>query len=305
MQARLLDLTHVVFEGKAASRRGGVALPRASARIPALPGMSAAEDPPRAGFARQVLTAAGIDPDLYRDKPVQRRVRACLRALRATSEPAAAGILAERPELLGVAVSSLLIGVTGFFRDAAVFEDLRTRVLPTLANLGRPLRIWSAGCSSGAEIYSLAMLLAEADLLERSQLLGTDCRQDALCEAETGIYPACAMTAVPDALRQRYLEQAGAGWRVTRRLRSAARWKLSDLSRDMEDGPWDLILCRNVTIYLNPEPALRLASRLAAAVAAGGYLVVGKAERAPEGAGLAQIARCIYRKGGHRDRDLD
>ncbi len=111
---------------------------------------------------------------------------ACGRCKSARSEEGRA-LLENRPDLLPAAVGSLLIGVTEFFRDPAVFEAVRARVVPELAARGRgPLRIWSAGCSSGEELYSLAILLAEAGLLAGSFLLGTDCRIEAVRQARSG-----------------------------------------------------------------------------------------------------------------------
>ena len=86
----------------------------------------------------------------------------------------------------------------------------------------------------------------------------------------------------------------GTTCRPIRRLRRQAHWKLSDVARKIEPGPWDVILWRNLAIYLNPGPAASIWARLVGALAPGGYLVVGKAERPPAGLGLSPRCRCIY-----------
>jgi len=121
-------------------------------------------------FISWVLDRARLETAAYRAKPLQRRLPACLRALKVHSTHAARQLLERRPHLIVTVVSSLLIGVTEFFREPEVFDSLRTRVLPVLAGRKGRLRIWSAACSTGAELYSMASLLAEEGSLKRSFL---------------------------------------------------------------------------------------------------------------------------------------
>jgi chemotaxis methyl-accepting protein methylase len=243
-----------------------------------------------------VIDRAGLPPGAYRHAPLQRRLPACLRTLRVHSVAAARRLLEDRPDLLPAAVSSLLIGVTGFFRDTAVFEGLRDKVLPSLAGRPGPLRVWSAACSTGAELYSVAILLAEAGLLDRSFLLGTDCRGDAIDRARLGLYDATTLTLVRRATRDKYFEPAGQRWRPVAALRRQVRWKVADLARSIEAGPWALILWRNLAIYLTPDLVAAIWRRLAEALAPGGFLVVGKAERPPASLGLSALRRGIYQR---------
>ena len=99
-------------------------------------------------------------------------------------------------------------------------------------------------------------------------------------------------------IRGKYFEPAGNSWRVSGRLRRQVRWEVADLAENMADGPWDIILWRNLAIYLNPGPAEMLWNRLAGALSPGGFLMVGKAERPPSGLGLAPVCRCVYRRRG-------
>ncbi len=295
--ATTVDLRHVCFAGRpaAATRRktGRGAYQRLG---PTHGPLLTAE--PAAGFVAWVIDRAGLDASLYRHRPLLRRLPACLRTLQVHSAEEARELLEDRPDLLPAAVSSLLIGVTEFFRDPAVFEGVRAEVLPSLAARRRPLRVWSVGCSTGEELYSVAILLAEAGLLAHSFLLGTDCRTEAIEQARSAIYHAAAVSLLQPAICRKYIESAGNSWRLIEPLRQQVRWQVADLGEKTADGPWDIILWRNLAIYLNPGPAETLWRRLAGALASEGYLIVGKAERPPAGLGLAPVCRCVYRKSG-------
>ena len=129
-------------------------------------------------FPAMVLERAGLDPRCYRDVPLARRTAACVRALRAPSVGVAGERLAADPRLAAPALNSLLIGASAFFRDAPVFAAIARIVAAEFGARGRALRVASVGCSSGAELYSVAILLAEAGLLASADLLGIDCRDD-------------------------------------------------------------------------------------------------------------------------------
>ncbi len=144
----------------------------------------------------------------------------------------------------------------------------------------------------------MAILLSETGLLERSYLLGTDCRDDAIERAELGLYDGTALKHVQRATRDTYFEPAGRHWRPVEALRRQVHWKVADLLAGVEKGPWDIILWRNVAIYLKSHPAEMIWRRLVSVLAPEGVLIVGKAERPPSDAGLTQAARCIYRVAG-------
>ena len=195
------------------------------------------------------------------------------------------------------AVSALLIGVTSFFRDPAVFATIRDIVLPELTSGGRPLRAWSVGCSDGAELYSLAMLAAEIAAPHRSLLLGTDCRPDAIRRARAGssMQPRCRRSRRRCATATSIASMAGASLRARISGTSSAGGAATS-SACPEPGTWDLILCRNLVIYMEPGVTRDLWETLGACLRPGGILVVGKAERPTEAKGLVPLAPCIYRR---------
>jgi chemotaxis methyl-accepting protein methylase len=255
-------------------------------------------------FLRWLLSRAGLNIRHYKPETLGRRLPACLRALRVGSVGQARALLQRQPQLASAALDALLIGVTGFFRDDAVFSALHRRTLPDLlrrwrAQAGsRSFRVWSAGCSDGAELYTVAILLVELGALSPFgvELVGTDCRPEALERAAAGAFDAAAVKSVPPHLLQRYFSFDGSRHHVQRALRAAVRWRCGDALAAPEPGPWDLVLCRNVAIYLQPESAAALWASLAAVLRPGGALVLGTAERPNGVPGLSCEAPCVYRR---------
>lgn len=285
---------HVLFRGATPvgrDRRKPAMVPRPTSLPPTLP--QPVED---AGtlFLRRILAQAGLNPLLYRKAPLVRRLPACLRALRVETCAAAERLFAAKPALLSNALESLLIGTTELFRDPAVFTQLEHDVLPKLLQRPAPPRVWSAGCSEGAELYSVAMLLAKFGALEGSRLLGSDCRPAAIERAMRGVYLP-GERVMPATAGGHWQELADGRIAMSREIRQAVQWEQSDLLAPRPLGTWDLILCRNVAIYLEPAAAETLWRRLAEALAPGGFLIVGKAEK-PRLSSLRRVAPSIYCK---------
>jgi len=285
---------HVLFHG-VTSVRNERKKPTLTTR-PALPPLPRAEATGDVSilFLRRILMQAGLNPLLYRTAPLVRRLPACLRALRVDTCAAAEQLLAAKPAMVARAVESLLIGTTELFRDPAVFMELEQDILPQLIQRPEGPRIWSAGCSEGAELYSVAMLLAKLGALDGSLLLGSDCRPEALERAKLGVYQAPERT-LPVAAGGHWKDHPDGRIAISQELRHAVRWEQSDLLASRPLGTWDLILCRNLAIYLEPIAAEVLWMRLTEALAPGGFLIVGKAEK-PRQSSLRRVAPSIYCK---------
>jgi chemotaxis methyl-accepting protein methylase len=140
------------------------------------------------------------------------------------------------------------------------------------------------------------MILAELGLLGRCDLLGTDCRPDAVERARDGLYDDAAVRAVPPDLRARHLVRDGRHWRVAPHLRDAVQWRTADVFAPREPGLWDLVLCRNLAIYLQPQAASALWRHLEAAVRPGGVVALGKAERPGGARRFIPVGPCLYRR---------
>jgi len=177
-------------------------------------------------------------------------------------------------------VDALTTNKTDFFREPAHFDFLRERVLPSLGT--GSLRVWSAGCATGEEPLTIAMVLREAlpDLARRDvRVLATDLSRRALARATAGRYGDAAMEAVPSVLRRAYFTRDGVGWTAGPALRSLVTYAPLNLMREWPmRGPFQVIFCRNVMIYFDRATQQRLVRRFHDLLAPGGYLFVGHAE---------------------------
>lgn len=206
---------------------------------------------------------------------------------------------------LGVMVDLLTTNKTSFFREPAHFAFLEHQVLPGFDARGR-LRIWSAGCSTGQEPYTLAMVLLERwpDAARRDvRVLATDLSPTVLDEARSGIYSEDAVADVPAALRARHLRPADRadgrrGLEVLPAVRELVRFApLNLMDRWPMRGPFDVILCRNVMIYFDRPTRERLVQRFAGLLAEGGHLLVGHSESLNGlDHGLAYVQPAVYRR---------
>ena len=179
----------------------------------------------------------------------------------------------------------LLINVTGFFRDAAVFDFLAKSVIPDLVRdhpLDRPLRIWVAGCSSGEETYSLAMLFREQiDASKRDvklQIFASDVDPDAVASAREGLYPASIEADVSTKRLAQFFAKEDRFYRISAELRSSVVFSVHDVLADPPFARLDFVSCRNLLIYLLPEAQAKVVSLIHFALREGGLLLVGEAE---------------------------
>lgn len=244
----------------------------------------------------EILNYVGVDPRIYRASALERRVPALLRRLRVTTPDAARALLHRSPELLGGALGTVLIGVTEFFRDPAVFDYLRKTALPDLLRVRPKLRILSVGASDGSELYSTAIMLAEAGVLGRCELAGIDCRRDAVDQARSATFRLEALNAMRPEWRERYFIIREGKAVLRPEIVSAALFSVADVFTYLAPRPWDLILFRNVSMYFTPSATARVWQHLAQQLNTGGLLITGKAEQPMAGLGFLRLAACIYRK---------
>ena len=208
----------------------------------------------------------------------------------------------------------LLINVTGFFRDAAVFEFLSTSVIPDIVRdhpLDRPLRLWVAGCSSGEETYSLAMLFREhIDASNREiklQIFATDVDPDAVATARDGLYPDSIEAGVSHERLARFFTKEDRNYRVSAELRANVVFTVHDVLADPPFSRLDFVSCRNLLIYLLPEAQAKVIAIFHFALRDGGLLLVGDAETVGVADGrfvaISKPQRIYRRVGGARPGD--
>jgi chemotaxis protein methyltransferase CheR len=245
------------------------------------------EDAEFAALARQIASASGFAVGAYKDKCIRRRIAVRMRACGVHTYDAYRTLLAGSPQEYERLRDALTINVTRFYRNGETWNLVRRTVLPVLLD-GRwaELRAWSAGCASGEEPYSLAVLAADhldragrGDDLARVTIDATDIDRVCLERARAGSYRSEGLVELPDGLADRYFEPDGPGRRVVERVRRRVQVHELDLSREQPPrAGYDLILCRNVVIYFDRGTQERLFQVFADALVPGGFLVLGKVE---------------------------
>ena len=259
----------------------------------------------------QVRLRSGIDFSSYKEPTIRRRLQRRMLDTGSPSLEEYVRFIRRHPDESDRLANSFLIKVTDFFRDADLFNHLREQILPGLIEdsraRGYELRLWSAGCATGEEAYSLAILVS--DLLGQDaerytlRVFATDLDGDAVAFARRGVYPDSALKTMPPELRDRYLTRLDSAWEVRKQLRSIVIFGQHDLAQRAPFPRIDLVLCRNVLIYFTPELQRRSLQLFAFALREGGYLVLGKAESTsplPEHFTLVQPRLKVFRRHGDR-----
>jgi chemotaxis protein methyltransferase CheR len=172
----------------------------------------------------------------------------------------------------------MAINVSELFRNPDKWEDLKTHVIPRLLQKSKRLKCWSAGCSYGAEAYTLAMIL-ESRFPGAHRVVGTDIDDAALLQANSGQFSQSDVRAVPKAYKERFLVAAGDKWVADEGLKRYLTFKKQNLLEPQGETGFDLILCRNVVIYFTEEAKTQLYRRFCSALRPGGFLFVGSTER--------------------------
>jgi two-component system, chemotaxis family, CheB/CheR fusion protein len=180
---------------------------------------------------------------------------------------------------------TVLINVTAFFRDPAAWEYLAAEIVPRLresADDEAPVRVWSAGCASGEESYTLAMVLAEAfgedAYMQRVKIYATEIDDEALANARHGVYTGKQVEPIPGHLVDRYFERVDRRYAFRKDMRRTMIFGRNDLTRDAPISRIDLLACRNTLMYFNAETQSEILGRLHFALNPSGYLFLGKSE---------------------------
>ncbi len=245
------------------------------------------EDPasPLTSILQILLARTRVDFREYKQSTIQRRIERRMIALDVKTVEEYASFCRNDPREVDALFKDLLISVTRFFRDKSEFEDLKVHIEQLVSKRGDdPMRIWVAGCATGEEAYSIAIMLAEAmggpTELTRSktQIFATDIDRAALDHARRGHYVQGALYDMPSALAERYFIQQSDGVRVVKALRSAILFSDHNLCQDPPYLNMDLICCRNVMIYFGMKLQNKVLSRLHYAMKPQSYLFLGTAE---------------------------
>jgi chemotaxis protein methyltransferase CheR len=250
-------------------------------------------------FVRRIKQRSGIDLGAYKRPQMERRLRALITQAGAASFADYLVMLEKDPALWEAFRKRMTINVSEFFRNEDKFEELASRLLPDLAKSFQPLRIWSAGCSYGAEAYSLAILLEEMGAVGRgARILATDVDDQMLARARTATFAEADLKNVNRLRRCKFLKQGPDGWRVSDRIKTAVEFRHHDLLRDRFESGFHLICCRNVVIYFTDEAKAELYRKFWHSLSVGGILFIGGTEHIfdARAIGLEPVSAFFYRK---------
>jgi chemotaxis methyl-accepting protein methylase len=250
--------------------------------------MNPGDDASFQALTQQISDVEGLALQSYKEKCLRRRIAVRMRARGVHTYQDYQSMLREYPEEYPKLRDSLTINVTKFFRNAATWESLADKVLPELfqEREGR-VRVWSAGCASGEEPYTVAMVLADLarrlarpTWLDRVTIDATDIDRRCLVQAEAARYRSTAFEEAPDHFREEYCRPVDDGYEVVPSLRSLVRVRHVDLMRDPPlVAEYDLVVCRNVVIYFDRPTQETLYHKFADVLPEEkGVLVLGKVE---------------------------
>lgn len=232
-----------------------------------------------------IKDARGFDFTGYKRTSLARRIRKRMQTAKFGQYADYRDFLESNAEEFQELFNTILINVTSFYRDPEAWNYLQTTVVPGLVQKAGPdeeIRIWSAGCSSGEEAYTLAIIFAEhlgiEECARRVKIYATDVDEEALREARAGVYSLKALERLPEEVKTRYFEPNGALFAFRRDLRRRVIFGRHDVTRDAPISRIDLLVCRNTLMYFNVEAQAKIIERFHFALNDGGHLLLGKAE---------------------------
>jgi two-component system, chemotaxis family, CheB/CheR fusion protein len=227
----------------------------------------------------------GFDFTGYKRASLARRIQKRMQDLRIGSYSDFVDFLEVHPEEFPALFNTILINVTSFFRDENAWAYLAAEILPGIITRDArngAIRVWSAGCASGEEAYTIAMLFAEAlgpdAFRDRVKIYGTDIDDEALAKARHATYDEREVSGVPAPMLAKYFDRTDAGYVFRKDLRRQVIFGRHDLIQDAPISKVDLLVCRNALMYFNAETQSRILARFHFALNDGGILFLGRAE---------------------------
>jgi len=233
----------------------------------------------------KILTERGLDLYQYKDKFLIRRFKARMRSRCTRTYKEYIRVLDMDPSEYIKLFDKLTINVTEFFRNPEMWESFKGKVLPKVLDRcheKRIVRFWSAGCASGEEPYTIAMLVEEflwnRDNNLQVAIRGTDLDEDALKKARAGVYQCDKLRKVPEHYKKVNFVQAGDFFKINDKVKERVRFQRHDLISGKKNKYFDVIFCRNVIIYFTRAQQLKLFHDFHDALTMDGYMVLGKTE---------------------------
>lgn len=241
-------------------------------------------DPELLALANKILADSGFDIRQYKERPLKRRLAVRMRSCQVSSYQEYQQKLKDDPGEYVKLLDTLTINVTKFYRNSETYLAVFDRVLPIILDESKnsPVQIWSAGCSSGEEPYSLAIMWREFSqargLAKDCDIYATDIDLRILEKAQAGIYPGSSMDEIPRNLIGKYFEVRNDKYHISPQIKDMVRFEKLDLFSRYPFSEVDLIFCRNVLIYFSRQTQEDIFYKFAQSLRPNGFLVLGKVE---------------------------
>ncbi len=232
-------------------------------------------------FKRKILELTGVDLDAYKYQ-IHRRVHMLMQRWKVKDYNEYFNMIKSDGKKLREFMDYLTINVSEFFRNPQRFEELEKKIIPMLLKdkPKRELKAWSAGCATGEEPYTLAIIFSDLNIPETPPILATDIDKTALSIAQKGVYSSKQLVNVSAERLKKYFTPIGKDlYQIKPEVKRRVQFKRQDLIKDKFDSGFDLILCRNVVIYFKPETKEVLYKKFVEALRIGGILMVGSTEQ--------------------------
>lgn len=249
-------------------------------------------------FYAWLLRELNLELSGYKQKQLQRRITTIMKKSGATDLKNYAQAIKTDEQIKYAFLDYITINVTEFYRNPDIFGEFEELLVNQIAKKFNRLKIWSAACSTGAEAYSVAMILKKNNLLTKSAIRGTDLDSGILEKAREGKYSEMEVKNVPEKEMVQYFTQDGRFYYISDEIKRLVSFKQHDLILDRYEKGHQVIICRNVTIYFDEEVKDLIYKKFSDALVVGGLFFIGATETIhnPDDYGFRKIGSFIYEK---------
>ncbi|KNZ71026.1 chemotaxis protein CheR [Thermincola ferriacetica] len=230
-------------------------------------------------FLEKLRKRKGLDLTGYKRPQMERRINSLMRSVKCGSYDDYLDLMDKEPQHWRKFIDTLTINVSEFYRNPPQWEVLQQKIIPMLLENSPNLKVWSAGCSTGEEPYTLAMIFAYNFPRVSVSILATDIDEEVMAKAKNGIYNEKAVANLPRLYITKYFKQEGSNYIIADEIKRKVRFQKHNLLKDVFDKNFDLILCRNVVIYFTEESKSALYKRFHESLKPGGVLFTGSTEQ--------------------------
>lgn len=249
-------------------------------------------------FIKNIKNSTAIDLSYYKETQMKRRLTTLRDKHGFSTFQIYYDAMVLNKVLFNEFLERMTINVSEFWRNPIRWEILQNEIIPNMKDFRKGLKCWSAACSSGEEPYSLAMVLAEQNLLSKSTIKASDIDNEVLSKAKQGVYIDRSIQDLPEPYLKKYLIQDRMTHRVVDILKDAVEFEKMNLLHDSFESDFDLIICRNVMIYFTDEAKKILFQKFSDALKPGGVLFVGSTEQifSPQQYNFELLGSFFYKK---------